>query len=616
MLKIFSKYLLKFLKPDNYISAIKRINKKMEIVKLSGKRFHAADIHQVWKTNASSENINNISGPYNKFYIFSKVIHLDNIDWHKDISSGYIYPALRIDKLKTARLYNHGIDFLCTWVQSRFHFAINLAQMFLSTCNENYYLQFRKLIIDWINKNPFLTGINWFVPMEAAIRAINWIIATNLFGKIFDDDKELKRILSISLQQHAKYISTFPEVYKNGRTTNHTASDYAGLLFIALTLKDLPESNKWLQQSINGLVDCMDNQVYEDGSDYEGSIPYHRLVLELFAYSAIICSSNNILLPVRYYSKLFRMFEFTAAYIDESGNAPCVGDDDSGRILVFNKPEECSLYIHNDNHSYLIELGEHIFDYRFLSNALTSSNGLNRYLPVTKKISPSELGIQPRDTSTSIAFSNGGAYFLKNNRFNFMLACIPAGQNGHGGHNHFDQGSFTLSADGAQIVIDAGTGFYTPDKTKRDLLRSYHYHNTLYTSNDKAYKLDDIGIWEFKELYHSDISRYSGNEIEVTIKTINDHLLRKRHFEIEENQLLINDSYEGPFFSRLNFHPDIEIISSGKSGLITNKCEILIEGAESFIIEEFEYSPHYHKIAKSKYLNIQARNNIEIIIKV
>ena len=30
------------------------------------------------------------------------------------------------------------------------------------------------------------------------------------------------------------------------------------------------------------------------------------------------------------------MFEFTAAYMDENGNAPQVGDNDSGRLLIFN----------------------------------------------------------------------------------------------------------------------------------------------------------------------------------------------------------------------------------------------------------------------------------------
>lgn len=42
------------------------------------------------------------------------------------------------------------------------------------------------------------------------------------------------------------------------------------------------------------------------------------------------------------------MFEYTAAYLVCDGNAPQVGDNDSGRILLLNGNE-----VDDQNHSYL-----------------------------------------------------------------------------------------------------------------------------------------------------------------------------------------------------------------------------------------------------------------------
>ncbi len=78
----------------------------------------------------------------------------------------------------------------------------------------------------------------------------------------------------------------------------------------------------------------MEHQVRPDGCDHETSVPYHRLVCELF-----VCGTQAVdaLLPGaltdRYRERLDRMLAFVADYTRPDGLAPQIGDADDGRFL-------------------------------------------------------------------------------------------------------------------------------------------------------------------------------------------------------------------------------------------------------------------------------------------
>src|SRR3990172_11676164 len=266
----------RFFIPYNYLSRIKLLQKKNKIKKLEKLRFTPCNFNFIWNIDWNNKFVYNIS-PKNDYSIFGIKINLEKeINWHQDKFSNFIYPLERFDKISAAQWFDKGIDLVFTWEQSRFYFAIQLAQKYLVSKDEKYYSLFKSLILDWIEKNPFLYGVNWLSTMDVAIRAVNWMTVINYFSGIFDKDKKFKDKVSISLIQHAEYVSSFPLIEKNGLTTNHTSSAYCGLLFLALTLKDHPKSKLWLIQAVKGLERCMNNQVYEDGVDFEGSIPYHQ----------------------------------------------------------------------------------------------------------------------------------------------------------------------------------------------------------------------------------------------------------------------------------------------------------------------------------------------------
>lgn len=605
----------KYLKIDNYLVRLKKIKKLAKIRKLLSLEAVDTDFNFIWNIK-ELELLSHDYDDKNEYVVFGHKINLEeNINWHKDRFSDFIYPNVRFDKLNPIQWFDKGIELVYPWEQSRFYFGLNLGRKYLITKDEKYYLIFKNLVEDWIEKNSYLYGVNWLSTMDVSIRAVNWIVALNIFSNLFKNDKSFQKNITSSLIWHAEYISAFPLIEKNGLTTNHTTSAYTGLFFLALTLRSYSKSSNWLNEAITGLETCISNQIYSDGIDYEGSIPYHRLVLELFAYSAIVAKANSIKFSQSFYQNLFKMFEFSASYLDQLGNAPQIGDNDSGRLLIFND-EKNNPYLMEDNHSYLLNIGEHIYNYKFLSSCKLRDKYILEYLPEMEKIKLDDIIIVPRNTNTSISFEAGGAYFLKDRNYDLCVSSFPNGQNGKGGHNHLDVGSFTLSISGVPMIVDPGSYCYSKNRKLRDIFRGYTYHNTLFNFSDQKLDLSKNGYWNLSEFYTSNLLNMNENSIEIQINSIFEDKSRFRDFKLLNEKVLITDKYEGEFYSRMNLHPNFSSLRLDDNKIIIdNNYEILVKSNSKININDYEYSSSYGIKQAAKFILFEAKNMLKFEIK-
>lgn len=169
--------------------------------------------------------------------------------------------------------------------------------------------------------------------MEVAIRACNWIWA----WWAFKDDPEWTEAFDNkflkSIWQHGWYIENNLED-KGGIRTNHYLSDIVGLLFIGIMFPHFKDAERWKKFGVQELIRCMEEMVYPDGVSFENSTAYHRLVLELFTYSAILCKRNDIVLPAPFWQRLEKMFEFIMYCMRPDGLMPMIGDSDDGRFFI------------------------------------------------------------------------------------------------------------------------------------------------------------------------------------------------------------------------------------------------------------------------------------------
>ena len=83
--------------------------------------------------------------------------------------------------------------------------------------------------------------------------------------------------------------------------------------------------------------------------------------------------------------------------------------------------------------------------------------------------------IRDRDYQT-YCFKDFGIYIWRNEDEYFSIRCGPLGQNGVGGHSHYDQLAIECFTNRKWIARDPGTGTYTDNTELRNKFRSLGYH--------------------------------------------------------------------------------------------------------------------------------------------
>ncbi len=380
------------------------------------------------------------------------------IDWHRDFKSGFRWdPATHFTRVRqTAPPL--GADIKVPWELSRcLHFsALGLADAL--TGEAKYYAGFKEQLRGWLDANPYGRGVNWACAMDVGIRAVNWLNAVQLFGHRIraDEDKEFFHELRRSLWLHGWYVRRHLEWSgpRGGLGGNHLLADLTGLLGIGLLLRAIPSGQRWFRFARYHLAREMIRQVRADGCNHENSTSYHRLVMEMFEWSAALAARAGEPFPAAYGERLGRMRKFVAAYTAPSGAAAQFGDNDSGRLLAGGIGEAC--------------------DHRYLTDGECGFGGRIDRLLIRGRVDSSDGGVA---ADPQRGFPEGGFYFAS--RGPAWLGVRAGAYEEGGGHSHCDQLSFVLNVAGRDLLVDRGTGIYTPDPERRNRYRSTASHNVF-----------------------------------------------------------------------------------------------------------------------------------------
>ena len=276
-----------------------------------------------------------------------------------------------------------------------------------------------------------------------------------------------------ALYDHAEFIFSNPE-NKYEVTSNHFLSNVVGLHVLAAVFADIREGTGWDAWCRQALETEIDVQVHEEGADFESSVPYHRLVTELFMASARLARQQGRPLSAHYEDEARPHGRVLTRY-------RATGRADAGdrRLRRWALP-----------HLHLcrrMEAGRT----RGICGArggAAQPAGMGGARRITRRVGGSWWGYDPapmlevgcRGAAAGRSAVSRGRY--RGGAVRWELSCHHqrrGGNRGFGNHKHNELLSFEYHCDGAPVIVDPGSFCYTSDFAARNLFRGTAYHNTI-----------------------------------------------------------------------------------------------------------------------------------------
>ncbi|MDZ4730693.1 MAG: alginate lyase family protein [Xanthomonadales bacterium] len=420
------------------------------------------------------------------------------IDWTLDPISGLRFPkGIPHTQWDLLKMRPGNADVKLPWELARCQHWPVLGQAWRLTGDHRHALEMLQQLEDFMEANPVGIGIHWTCTMDVALRALNWALGLALIRKCPEADNNTLAIAYSHLFDHGTFIYNNLE-NKYEVTSNHFLSNVVGLYYLAAVFHDLPEAAVWNTFCRDALEREMQVQVLDDGADYESSIPYHRLVTELFLGAARLADFRSQPLSDGYRTRLKSMVSFMAAVLRPDGLMPQVGDADDGRLHIFssygnwNPQDPRHLFgpaaLTLNEPGWLKHAGpDGTWETAWWGFDITQVPFADNELPAHARLFP----------EAGIAVSRPKGQFL-------LISNGIVGTKGFGNHKHNDQLGFELHMDGNPLIVDPGSYVYTSDFDARNLFRGTGYHNTLAVDGEDQNELRPEWLFRLFENAHAE----------------------------------------------------------------------------------------------------------------
>ena len=331
--------------------------------------------------------------------------------------------------------------------------------------------------------------IYWNSPMEVAIRNINLIFHRNfiekndLDSKIFGNNKDL---IDSFISQHYQFIIENLE-NKGNVVGNHYLIELCSIILTLATYK-FEDRERDLNYFLKELSIQLDEQFNQDGTNFEGSSHYSAFVTEALLLCKLgieTIQPNSYLIETL--NELIKSNKNLISLLMVNGELSQIGDNDSGRIFYFYFDEDNPLKM-----DWLINLIQHFIndeDENLHIKEIEDFNNKEINLDAYLRVDHPPIKVFNEDFNL-YSFEDFGIFIWRNDEGteHFSIRCGKLGQNGIGGHSHYDQLSIECYTDGKWIARDPGTGTYTDNIDLRNKFRSMIYHWGPNTDLDFPYE--------------------------------------------------------------------------------------------------------------------------------
>jgi hypothetical protein len=409
------------------------------------------------------------------------------IDWRRDPITGRRYPAAVSHwRAQVPGTYAAvGGDIKGPWEIGRCQHLPTMGQAYWLTGDNRYAQAFAATIDDFITHNPAGFGVQWGCAMDVGLRVVSWIMALDFFqGAPALTTRWWARFLR-SLVEHGRFIAANLEFGTlDGRiaTSNHYLADVFGLYWIATTFPELDSNVAWRGLSEHALEREVQVQLHDDGTSFESSVPYHRLVTEMFLSAYALSLKHGRPFAAPYVQRVAKALAFARAIRQPGGRVPQIGDADNGRAHILSQYGRWR----QESMDHLLAAGARVMAWPDLARGVEAVDAVEAMFwdvsaPVADVPEVQSAQMLFPDFGLGIISDGGSLAFMTNGR---------VGTHGFGNHKHCDQLAVELVVGNQPVFVDGGNYVYTSDPEARNHFRGTTSHNTV--------SVDGIEQHEFK----------------------------------------------------------------------------------------------------------------------
>ncbi len=348
----------------------------------------------------------------------------------------------------------------------------------------------KSIIIDWLEKNPYLHGPSYLNSMEVALRWISIYWAVCLFEKPLEKSF-IKDITGLAVAS-GKFIESHLSTHSSAG--NHLIIETVGLAWIGKALESNRIGQKWLAKARKILWEQTVRQLNDDGTNKEQTFWYLGFVLDaLFHYLLI---EDKKLIPQNVLDRMQKATEFIYEMIGSDGSFPDYGDRDDGVVFRINTTYEESTF------PGLLNTGALLFErpewYMMSPRAqqrLMFWSG-NPEIPSQQKEPYHKNRLDFPAEPVLKTYPDGGMTLMKWGKGRLLFRHAPLGLEPTYGHGHADALSIIFSWGNTPVLIDLGSGQYNGDQGIRRFFRSTIAHNTLEIEGLDQAKMLGPFLWD------------------------------------------------------------------------------------------------------------------------
>ncbi len=216
--------------------------------------------------------------------------------------SGCGFPsASRIGEWNLLEMRPGLADVKFPWELGRCQHWVPLAQAFRITGDARYATEVFDQHDDFMEANPVGLGVNWTCTMDVAIRAFNWAIALELDSIAARSTDAGSRDQPVCVDLRSRpFHRAQPREQVRGHQQPLPQQRRRLVRRRRCCFATCRPAQRWIARCREWLEQEIRVQVLDDGADYESSVPYHRLVAELFLSGARLAQLDGAPLSDEY----------------------------------------------------------------------------------------------------------------------------------------------------------------------------------------------------------------------------------------------------------------------------------------------------------------------------